>query len=621
MPDEIYIGRYYKLYALPSYGALEEYDYSVDGDCVKLIAKNTIEVISEGSITVTAQGIIGSCSKKISCKKYPQISRNIIDYQYDNAENFKEYVEAISEPTIIRFNNDADIITDDTINVPYGVLLDFNWKNIKIGSVKVERKATFVFDKDYCGICNLKLYSSYPDWSQHTAGDKYTQAHTMFMIRGSFFVLENYVCVNKQNGGIGIASWGSHHPSSKYSKSYTWNEGDMNAGYINELGNTIQEDDAWHSEEFITLPDNAYFSVGHFANFLQWSSKTYAVAFYTSEEEFIECRYGLQFYRGYEKPENASKCKLMVWNASEPPLIKVGESGGMDWNYYLYVTGSFNTHEIYIKNCKSLLNESGMIDFVGDFNELNLIECKCLSGKTNSWSIDFEDGWMGMKDVVIKSCLLRYPIFHSVQGLSVINSFIFTTNLQSWVNGVVFSNVILSIYGYLLSGFYNPSQITQKMYFEDVIINNHSGTTTEDISSDDYITCVNCKRKPGVNIIGTVMFTAPSIKSDNSIPEPSLPEDEPKPKIYLYDGYVMTNENVDAEPSYNETYPNSAASSEIFLDTNEYFTAEATGATSQAYRAYDTEGNFLMTGYNWDHQRANEKSNILKDTLNQKGDY
>ena len=620
MPDEIYIGRYYKLYALPKYGGLEEYEYSISdpNGCVEIIAKNTIEVLKEGSITISVSGSVGENQKTIECKQYPSIERKIVEYTFENSKDFKSYVESINEPTVIRFLNDADIITDETINVPYGVILDFNWKNIKIGSVKVEQKATFVFDEDHCGIYNLKLYSSYPDWSNHTAGDKYTQAHTMFMIRGSFFVFENFVCVNKQNGGIGIASWGSHHPSSRYSKSYTWNEGDMNAGYINEFGNVEQEDDAWHSEEFITLPDNVYFSVGHFANFLQWSSKTYAVAFYTSEGEFIECRYGLQFYRGYEKPENASKCKLMVWNASEPPLIKVGESGGMDWNYYLYVTGSFNTHEIYIKNCKSLLNESGMIDFVGDFNELNLIECKCLSGKTNSWSIDFEDGWMGMKDVVIKSCLLQHPVFHSVQGLSVINSFIYTTNLQSWVNGVVFSNVILSIYGYLLSGFYNPSQITQKMYFEDVIIN-YSGTTTEDISSDDYITCVNCKRKPGVHIIGTAMFTAPSIKSDNSIPEPSLPEDEdePKPKIYLYDGYVMTNENVDAEPSYNETYPNSAASSAIFLDTNEYFTAEATGATSQAYRAYDTEGNFLMTGYNWGHQRANENGGYVKLLCNQ----
>lgn len=92
---------------------------------------------------------------------------------------------------------------------------------------------------------------------------------------------------------------------------------------------------------------------------------------------------------------------------------------------------------------------------------------------------------------------------------------------------------------------------------------------------------------------------------------------KPKPKIYLYDGYVTTNENVDAEPSYNETYPNSAVSSAIFLNTNEYFTAEATGATSQAYRAYDTEGNFLTTGYNWYHQRANENGGYVKLLCNQ----
>lgn len=218
----------------------------------------------------------------------------------------------------------------------------------------------------------------------------------------------------------------------------------------------------------MNLPDkgNGYFSVGYFGNFLQHTAKTYGIALYDADGNFLEARYGLQFYRGYMRPEGATQCKLMLWGLEEPEVIKVGQAGGMDWNYYLYVTGTDNTREILFKNCRSMNNESGIIDFIGDLQEVNIIECKAESGKTNGWAIDFEDGWMGMKDVIIKSCLFTgNPVFHSVQGLTVMNTFSPTFYITSWANGVVLERCAKS---YNQNNYYlNTEKITSPVIFKD----------------------------------------------------------------------------------------------------------------------------------------------------------
>ena len=491
MPDTIYVGRYYKLYALPMYGALENYSYVIDGTCIELVATDTIKVIGAGEVTITAKSTTETATKVISCEEYPELDRKVVEYVYDNAENFKAFIEGITEPTEVRFMADADMVIDDTINVPYGVLINFNFKNIKLGATVVESRSTFIFEHDHCGVINLKLYSIYPDWSQHTAGDKYTQAHTMFTVRGSFFRMENFVCVNRQNAGISVARWGSL-TGSYYAKKNTWLEGKIAAGYIGETGEIVEDTNAWYSTEFVNLPDsgNGYFSVGYFGNFLQHSSKTYAIAFYDDEDEFLSVKYGLQFYKGYMRPDGAVKCKLMLWNPEEPAAIKVGESGGMDWNYYLYVTGTDNTREILFKNCRSMENESGMIDFTGDFQEVNIIECKSTSGKTNSWAIDFEDGWMGMKDVVIKSCLFTRPFIHSVQGMTILNTLLKNYTIASWANGVVLENVIganMNNYGLI------TAQITVPVIFKNVKLKGARESTME---NDDYSKCENSKYDP-----------------------------------------------------------------------------------------------------------------------------
>ena len=482
MPDTLYVGRYYKLYALPKYGELNNYTYEVTGDCIKNVGANTILVTGVGTITVTAiDEKLGTATKVISCEEVPEPKREKIEYTYTSAEDFKNLIENITTPTEVIFQNDADIVLDKTIYVPYGVLLNFNWKNIKIGATVIEKAVTFDFSQDHCGVTNLKLYSTYPDWSEHSTADKYLQSHTLFKIKGAFFKLENYVCVNRQNFSISVGMAVAGCDLTEYSKTYTWNTDNIETGScINENGEIVEESDCYYTPNAIAIPTNSKkLGAGFFDGFIKGSVKTYGIAFYDDDENFIESRYGQQFFTGYEIPDGATKCRLMLWGDSE-----LTSSTGMDWSCYLFLFNRYNTENILFKRCRSMENESGMLDFVGGIDGLNIITCVANSGKTNGWAVDFEDGWMMMHNVVVKSCQIKKLVIHSVQGIGVLNCLIFSHIVKSWANGVYFKTCRLIKFS---KSNVDISSITVPALYD----NCKSETAT--LPSNDYIRLSDCE--------------------------------------------------------------------------------------------------------------------------------
>lgn len=462
MPDELYVGRIYNLYALPKYNVIPRYNYSIIGTNIEKISPTTIKILDEGKITVTAKYIDEDgeeflCQKEIECKQFPSIERKIVHWTFSTVETLKQMIESATEPTEFILDEDCEIIIDETIEVPYGCVLNFNWKNVKIGSSVVENKIIFLFNHDFCGVENLKLYSTFPSWSNHT-GDKYLQAHTLFRFDyGDFCYFKNYVCVNRQNF---IISFGRSIPmTNSYNKANTWLDGEIASGYIDENGNIQEDEEAYYSTNYINIPvdDRNFYQVGFFDGFIKGKSKTYAISFYDSDDVFIETKYSQQFFRPYQKPENASKCKLMLWSDELPT-----SNTGMDWSCYLFITKGFCCRELTIKNCRCLENESGILDFVGNIKEVNIERVISKTGKTNGWAMDFEDGWMAMGDVIIKSCLIQYIPIHSVQGITCINSFLSGGYFNSWANGITMQNCIT---GTGPETWANKDKITSKCLF------------------------------------------------------------------------------------------------------------------------------------------------------------
>lgn len=479
IPDTMYVGRWYKLYAAPvKASAIPLYNYSVSGDA-KVVA-DSVYILGVGKLTVTATTEDGeTCTKVVQCEAYPNISRKTIPYNYTSWSKFKEDLEGYTEPTLVKFASDADIVadTDSTIVPATGCVIDFNNKNISIGTTALSQ-LLFSFKNDFCGVKNLYLKSTFPDWSTHTNGDKYTQASTLFRILGGFFELENFVAVNKQNYIISIGTWG-HMTGYNFGYSQVWKSANVSNAKIGTNGELEDNSEWWSSTTAIPLCKgrDGRFCVGWLDHFIKGSYKTFSFALYDAEDNFISKVDNAQFYRSYAAPEEATHIRLSVCSDSAPEDIK-----GDDVWYIMRIYPSAGTREILLKNMRSMLNESGMVDVVGEVSELNVIACKCKSGKTNGWAFDFEDGWMSMLDVVMKSCFINGVVpLHSVQGFGGINSVLHTVYLQSWTANNKFDTCC--IYNYTLrSGqlrgsykFNNCTLVDEKTSTEITIV--HSNNT------------------------------------------------------------------------------------------------------------------------------------------------
>lgn len=73
---------------------------------------------------------------------------------------------------------------------------------------------------------------------------------------------------------------------------------------------------------------------------------------------------------------------------------------------------------------------------------------------------------------------------------------------------------------------------------------------------------------------------------------------ENKKKLYLYNGYIGGKSTPFSEPEINSTYPNAVCSSEIFLYSGDTVAFEAV-AGSYATRRYNSDGQYIGTGYVW----------------------
>lgn len=431
LPDEMYVGRWYKLFACPVKAAgIPAYTYEVSGPATFKADAVYITGTGELSVTATSEEDGDSCTMTIPCLEYPQIERALLKYTYTTWAQLKEDLEGLTEPTLVRFVEDADIVadTDSTIVPATGCVLDFNNKKISIGTNDVSQKL-FCFMNDYCGVRNLYLESTFPDWSTHTTSDKYLQMSTLFQILGGFFELENFVACNEQNYGIGIGTWG-HMLGYSYSYAQIWTASNLANGKIESDGSISESDEWWYSPTAIPLclgRENR-FCVGWLDHFLKGSYKTFSFALYDEDDNYIGGVDNAQFYRSYVAPENAVNIRLNVCCDDEPTNFT-----GDDRAYIMRIYPSNGTREILLKNMRSMSNESGMVDVVGEVSEMNIIECKCANGATNAWAFDFEDGWMSMIDVVMKSCYIPGTLpLHSVQGFALINSVIHTLNAKSW---------------------------------------------------------------------------------------------------------------------------------------------------------------------------------------------
>ena len=73
--------------------------------------------------------------------------------------------------------------------------------------------------------------------------------------------------------------------------------------------------------------------------------------------------------------------------------------------------------------------------------------------------------------------------------------------------------------------------------------------------------------------------------------------------LYIYNGYLPANGNVNDNPQHNLSYPNAVCSSPIFFQVGSTLSVTYASAKSTAGRMYNTDGNYRTTFYNWINQQ------------------
>lgn len=426
--DEMIVGRWYKLVGMPvGYGVSYNYKttFSIDNDDIACLLFDTLYIKKTGSLTITVTDQYGNTdSKSVSLIEEPTVERTEYTISPATWEDFKTQVDACGEYSYINITQ-GDYhytISDVGYSIPKGTVIDFNKSNIYV-STEVNKCRMFLIYYDFIEIRNANIINDCADDWEH--GD---QSQLISVYNGYMCKLEHLYFKNAIGFNIGIGTWGQNLKFTPYSDSL-WHTNNMFYGYLNDSGELVESEGAYSSNNIRTITDNPErtYLMGKRDLWIPTTARVYDVAFYDSDENFIELRKNQQFYRKYKLPDNALYWRCTVYQDTEPTLNVAGD----DYCIFRMYGESYSTGccvscvELYANDIIADGNESGVISVVGHNQDCHYNKIRCDDiGSVNPWSFDVEDAWNGTCGMVISHSAFRdgRVYSHGAQGLTLLSS-------------------------------------------------------------------------------------------------------------------------------------------------------------------------------------------------------
>lgn len=453
--DNMVVGRWYKIISYltePNETNNNIAPYNVTYKCnnseIAFLIHDTIYIKKSGSFIITANDMYGNLSQKtINAIKEPKIQRNGCTLKnLQSWDDLKTRIEQAGENKYITIPNgeyNFDL-NENGITVPKGTIIDFNKSIINITS-SVETYTGFIFYYDYSGLknatfngINMKNDYSYSD-----------QCTLVKIICGDYQKIENLTFNDVAGFNIAIGTWPLWYSFQPTPESGRWIEENNYNGYIEENGEIISNLNSWtmqKMEEIITTDDRS-FCVGQSNMWLP--GKTYDLAFYDENENFIELNKSLMFYRRYYYPENAKYFRLCIYQEQEPT-----NSSGRDDICIMRMMGGINGINRFTTVCELLLNNiicknhaSGGLSIVGACQDIHINKMQAIGeGWKNAWAFDIEDSWNSSIGVVVSHSYFGNGtvVFNGTQGFSILSTIMGSTNFRSLIQAPTIINSLCS---------------------------------------------------------------------------------------------------------------------------------------------------------------------------------
>lgn len=428
--EKMIVGRWYKLLSW-----LEKAEEVMDKDTTKwectgincVLVHDLIYFNETGTATIKAEDSYGYiATKSIEVIEEPAINRSkisvssseeLINVCVNNVTN--AYVELTTDVEIELIPKPEDTYLQ-YYEVPEGTIIDLGGHKLSYTvqeSVKGSSPSSlFMLCNDNSGIINGIFEYSGEDFEVTNVTHEQTNVINVYQgynIQVKDIVFNNVLGFNMVVGTTWYYPWSQ---TENY-RDCRWQDTNVSNGYINDNGEFVNDADCWCSTEFIKCP-NTYkneFILGRMNPYSPTTVKVCRVAFYDENYNFIAQLKGVQYYRVYNKPQNAKYWKITIVQSSAPSnndsdtssiVIMYGIMDIKDNGFY----HDRNIHclvDAYFDNIRCFENESGVMSIVGHTNDCHYNRVFVSSnGTINKWGMDFEDGWLAMVADVLSYCVI-----------------------------------------------------------------------------------------------------------------------------------------------------------------------------------------------------------------------
>ena len=468
--DEMIVGRWYKIITYPigfnqnQDGTLIDTDfpykyeanYTCDSNLVTLI-HDSIYIKNTGQFTLKSVDMYGNTDTKIiNAIEAPTITRTKITMTPSSWNDLKNN---ISENQYISIPKGTYNFTLDSeeLKIPKGTIIDFHDSIVNISITDTSWKG-FNLLNDFSGLVNVHFVGV----NMKEITNNSASTPIIMITNGDMQELRHIEFANISGYIIGIGNWAFRGTDSQTRHYGKWTSSSASGitptdcinGYIADNGtvntNTVE---CWTSSSTFPLStqDSNYdcsYAVGKPNMYIPTTARLYDIAFYDSNNNFIELHKNQQFFRKYYYPSNAKYCRLSVRQLDKPV-----ESSARDDTCYMRVltrsNSAINTcdcvRELYCDDIYSNDTESGIMSIVGMCQDIHLNRIKCTkNGWRNHWSFDIEDCWnSGLGIVITHSYFGETVCLHGVQGLSIISSILWRTQETNSNHFTTFINCLI----------------------------------------------------------------------------------------------------------------------------------------------------------------------------------
>lgn len=451
--DSMVVGRWYKLLTYPTEINEDITTYTATYKCSELdiayILHDTVYIKNIGIFTISVQDMYGNTDEKtIIATNEDKIDRLTYKISPRSWEDLREKIENIGECAYISISRGIyDFEVNETgIDVPTKTIIDFNGSTINVSSA-VDNYKGFRFSEDYSGIKNaifngvdMGIYTYYSD-----------QCALISIICGKFQKIENLTFNNVAGFNITIGIWPNYWDFKPSYESGRWLDENNFAGYVNDSGEIQAATGRWTMEnaaEAIETDDRSY-CVGQSSMWFPATAKTYDIAFYDTDGNFIRLDKDLMFYRKYYYPENTKYFRISICQVDEPTNFN-----GRDDLCIMRMMGGINginkfttVEDLWMDNVICNGHASGGLSVVGVCQDIHINRMKASeNGWKNAWAFDIEDSWNSSMGIVISHSYFGdgTVVFHGIQGISMISTIIGSLALRSLIHSPTIINSICS---------------------------------------------------------------------------------------------------------------------------------------------------------------------------------